>query len=521
MRIFTFLFIIQLLLLASSFSSAQPAASPTAVVPAYEAGVTPSAQTIPGFLLESPGAPLINKAEAPRRWRSLSKRLEEILAYSYIDRKEIGVFVVALPSGEPVFSLNAEKGFNPASNMKVLTSSAALTMLGPGYHFRTEIHLTAPPEQGVVGDIYVKGFGDPTIVSERLWYLAAALKDQGVREVKGEIILDTGFFSGALQNPGWVREQDGAQAYQAPYDAVALNFNAVRVTILPGYAAGEKARILLEPDSSYFKVQNEVRTIDSGRTTLNVDQKTERGQMSLTFRGAINIQHPGEAIYRKVEHPALYFGHTLRAYLKLAGMKVAERYVKIGKVPYQASLFYTLYSPTLSEILWDLNKRSNNIIAEQLLKTLGAELFGPPGDWTKGLKAIEYFLDFLGIPPDSYTIVNGSGLADTTKISPFMLVRIMHYMSLREELFPEFASSLSVSGADGTLRNRFKEVSIGKIRGKTGSIDNVNTLSGYAVAKNREMFAFCVMINNEWSYSAQAAVIDALATVLTDTAPDE
>ena len=485
--------------------------------------VSETMQAIPGLPLQGVGpATMPAQVEPPRRWVTLNSRLERLTENPFLKAKEIGVYVASMPGGEPVFGYNSAQPMNPASNVKVLTSAAALTMLGPGYRFKTEIHLTEPPKNGVIeGDLYVKGYGDPTMVSERLWMLVNSLKERGIREIKGRIVVDNTFFAGAPHNPGWVREQDGSQAYQAPYGAVSLNFNAIRITVLPGDNTGDPAIVIKSPDSDYFHTESSVKTVAHGRTKLTIDTESWRGRTRIKLRGRINIRSWGRTVYRKIDHPALYFGYSLLQFLRQQGIKIPKKAVRVKKLPYNAEIYYTFYSPHLSEIIWALNKRSNNFTAEQLLKTMGAELYEPPGDWIKGLKALKYFLTYLGIQPDSYRLVNGSGLADITRISPRDIVRVLHFMYVRTELMPEFAASLAVGGVDGTLRRRMKELSTGKIRAKTGSLDMVNALSGYAIAKNREVLAFSIIVNNDLPYSEQAAIIDSIAETLATTPPDE
>jgi D-alanyl-D-alanine carboxypeptidase/D-alanyl-D-alanine-endopeptidase (penicillin-binding protein 4) len=218
---------------------------------------------------------------------------------------------------------------------------------------------------------------------------------------------------------------------------------------------------------------------------------------------------------RKIDEPALYLGHTLRRLLELRGVSFRGR-VRTGEVAEGARLVHVEESDSLAEIVRGLNKTSNNFVAEQLLKTLGAEAKGAPGTWAKGVAAVEDFLAEVGLERGAYLMKNGSGLNDTNRFSARQLVAVLRAMWARFPLQPEFIASLPVAGRDGTIRWRMEGTEAqGRLRAKTGTLENVTSLSGYVQTAGKRTLAFSVLVN-DFPGRASGAVrsVDAMGSAL-------
>jgi len=343
--------------------------------------------------------------------------------------------------------------------------------------------------------LYLKGYADPFLVNQRLTYLASELKSLGIEKIEGPLILDDSYFDNRGEGPGWSQDSS-SRPYQAPMGALSLNFNSVAVLLFPGGAPGRDARLELVPDSPHFKLKNKVTTGNDG-TRISIDVDGWGHKTRVMVRGRVSENHAGSRHHCRVVYPTWYTGHSFREALDQAGIKI-RRSVRRGLVPSWAELIYTLRSPALGELVRKVNKRSQNFMAEQLYKTLGAEFLGVPGSWWKGQQVIGAFLEEeVGIPRGSYVLHNGSGLNDVNRVSVSHVVSLLKYMWGRFDVRPDFLASLAVAGADGTVWGRFTHPTVARsMRLKTGSLKNVRALAGYAHSRGNEVFAFAFLVSN-------------------------
>lgn len=458
---------------------------------------------------------------------SLAAAIEEVIAGSALATARVGIEVVSLDTGEVVYARNADEPLNPASNVKLFTSAAALSLLGPGFQFDTEFFA----ESAAVGaakrdNLYVRGGGDPTLTSEGLWRIACDLYNRGLRQVTGDIVLDERFFDGERVGAGYDQE-DSDRAYMAPPGALSLNWNSVGVHITPARRAGRRANVVVDPLSDFIVVEN--KTVTRGRRALRRLSVTSAlsadGQKQVvTVSGRIPVGGQPVSFWRKVDDPGLYFGHTLKRFLKMRGVEVKGG-VRRGAVPTSGVQSLLLHrSETLDLVLKRVNKFSSNVVSEQLVKTLGAKIFGAPGSWRTGLYAIEHFLDAeIGLKPGTYVMRNGSGLNDANRFSAHQINTLLLKMWRNFPMAPEFLSSMGIAAEDGTLQFRMDGTEAERrLRGKTGTLENVSALSGYVQTLGGERFAFSILAND---FSGRASrVVPALdtlgATIAAHGAPD-
>lgn len=427
--------------------------------------------------------------------RELEAALRAIVEGAPLSEARTSVLVAELESGKVLYAKDPDVLLNPASNVKLFTAAAALARLGMDYRFDTEFWMEAPRGPGAPRALHVRGLGDPTLVTERLWAIAGDLAHLGLGRI-GDVVVDDAFFDGDRNGPGFDQET-GDRSYLAPTGAASLNWNSVAIHVAPGDRRGQRARVELEPASDFFEL--DVRATTSGRRggrRLKVSSIPLQGRQRILVEGRIPQGSRIQVVWRKIDDPALYLGHTLRKLLELRGVRSSGR-VRAGPVPQGAKLLHVAESEPLADVVRRLNKTSNNFVAEQLLKTLGAEAKGSPGSWAKGIGAVEEFLAEAGIPRGAYLMKNGSGLNDTNRFSARQIVALLRAMWARFPLQAEYAASLPVAGRDGTIRYRMEGTAAdGRLRAKTGTLEKVTSLSGYVETSGRRRLAFAVVVND-------------------------
>ncbi len=441
--------------------------------------------------------------------------LKRALADPRLSGARLGVRVDDLASGKTLFAHNPNLLLNPASVTKTFTTAAGLCLLHPDYRFKTEIYARNEPQEGIIkGPLYLKGYGDPFLIDQRLHYLALELQALDIKKIDGPIIVDDSFFDDIRDGPGWSQD-DSSRAYQAPVSALSLDFNTIRVLVFPGAQAGQKARVELMPDSDHFRLVNHVVT-RRGYARVRIETENFGRRTRVTARGHVFPDFPGSRRYLRIYNPTRYTGYSFREALGQLGIRT-RRSVRRGAVPHSAELIYTLRSPALGELVRKVNKRSQNFMAEQIFKTLGAEFLGVPGTWYRGQQVMNAFLaEEVGIPAGSYVLHNGSGLNDVNRVSASQIVELLRYMWRRFDVRPDFLASLAVAGADGTVAGRFIQPALVRtMRLKTGGLHNVRALAGYINTRGDRVYAFAIIVNDFFCEGYQASrIIDRLATAI-------
>jgi D-alanyl-D-alanine carboxypeptidase/D-alanyl-D-alanine-endopeptidase (penicillin-binding protein 4) len=428
-----------------------------------------------------------------QKW--LATQIDGAITDPLLSGVKIGILVVEIESGKVLYARNEGGLFNPASNVKLFTTAAALALLGPEYRWKTVVYSDVPVTGGELkGDLYLKGFGDPTLVVEDLWRVGTELWSGGLRKVSGNLVVDDSFFDEVRLGPGFDQKQEDLP-FRAPNGALSLNYNAVGVHVLPGPSDGAPARVVIDPQTPYFAVTNEARTVAGSRTNLTVESKDGAEKTDILVKGRIRVGEEPQVQLRRVGHPDLYTAHAFRELLAKRGIKIAGAITR-GTVPATAKALTAHYSQPLGVAVRDVNKRSNNFMAEQILKTLGAETGGRPGTWPKGLDAVAAFLERLGIARGDYKMTNGSGLYDTNRFTPSQLVALLRTAYKDFRFAADFIGSLGLAGADGTVGHRMEGgLAERMVRAKTGSLAGVSCLAGYAGAPGHAPLAFAIFMN--------------------------
>ena len=432
------------------------------------------------------------------------KTVETILGNSCLRKQNFGIKIHSLERNKTLYSVNSNHLFAPASNVKLLTTAMALKRLRPEYRFKTGLYATTPVGgETLRGDIFIKGFGDPNLVSEQMWLLVKELKNIPLRKVHGDIIADASFFDNNLRVKTW--EKGGVEAYNAPLGALSFNFNTVTVHINPGEKPGDRPVVVVDPNIEFIRVDNRARTVSkSKRSRLIVNRIDRGGHNEITISGVVSVNHARETYYLNITRPAYYAASVFKEYLRQEGVEVTGK-VRVGFVPEGAYEILSHSSMPLSLILRGLNKFSNNFVAEQILKTIGADIYGPPGTTLNGLRAMDEYMQSLKYKPEGFSILDGSGLSRQNRLSPDQIVSVFQDMYADLGVYPEFISALGVMGRDGNVLKRMNgHNSAERARVKTGTLNSVSALSGYFQSADGERFAFSILMNDLKCSNGQA-----------------
>ncbi|MEE9258425.1 MAG: D-alanyl-D-alanine carboxypeptidase/D-alanyl-D-alanine-endopeptidase [Nitrospinaceae bacterium] len=423
--------------------------------------------------------------------------VEGILSHPCLKRKNFGIKIFSLNRQETLYEFKNDKLFTPASNLKLITTAAAVKNLGPGYRFHTRLFSAGSLEGDTLhGDLYIKGYGDPKLVSEQMWLLTRKLRNLPLRKIEGDIIADDTYFDNLMRVKTW-KKNPGSQAYNAPLGALSFNFNTVTVHVMPGEKVGDQPVVIVDPDIDYIQVDNRAKTVRQGKRGRLIVNRVDRETFNeITVSGTIALGRPRAKYFLNITDPTRYTATVFKQFLEQAGIEVGGT-VKTGVVPEGAEMLASHESEPLSLALQGLNKFSNNFVAEQILKAMAAERYGPPGTTEGGVRIIDEYMAGLGYAPGQYRIVDGSGLSRQNRLSPDQIVGVLSRMRSDLGVYPEFITALGVMGLDGNVKDRMNGTDKAqKVRVKTGTLNFVSALSGYFQSMDGEMFAFSILMND-------------------------
>ena len=467
---------------------------------------------------------------------SLKKQIETILAEPDLARGFFGIQITSVKTGKMLYSLNAEKMFTPASNTKLFTTAAALALIGSQYKFRTTIETNGSLDKygRLTGDLLLVGRGDPNLSGRELPYsirtqrdadpvrvlekLADEIVQKGVKYVDGDIVADDSYFAFERYGEGWSQD-DLVWPDGAPVSALTINDNVIFVQILPGARAGDKAFVSVTPFADYYTIDNRLLTTPAG-SGRKIYINREPGSTTLTLWGTVPMDDSGVNEGLSIEDPAEFAANLFRHLLEVRGVAVygkqRTRHTDLASLstftsvviasshggdehsltsPVGPLVLAEYQSPPLSEDVEVINKVSQNLHAEILLRLLGREK-GTGGTVQAGIEVLHGFLNNAGIPSDDYAFYDGSGLSRQNLVTPRAVVNLLQY-AMTQPWGKEFHDSLPVAGVDGSLADRFKDLDPqAHVYAKTGSLGGVKTLSGYAVTAKGEELAFSILANN-------------------------
>lgn len=461
-------------------------------------------------------------AHADPARNALDSAIDRIVARPAFSHAFWGIEVRSLESGRTLYERNADKGFPPASTLKLVTTAAALDALGPKARVATTVE-TAGRLDGrgrLLGDVYLVGRGDPGLsgrfddasATATLEALAEALWAAGIRRIEGRLVGHEGALRGDRRGPAWMLE-DLVWGYGAEVSALTFNDNVVRVTLASGERLGDPAVVEVEPRTSYVAVESSVSTGSEGAEE-DVDLDRPLGSNRILLSGVLSRGGAWEGDVA-VEDPARYAATVFREVLEAKSIQVVGDVITSSDpLPPGARVLATRDGIPLARRIEEVNKESQNLHAELLLRQLGLEVLGE-GSAEKGLQAVEAFLDRLEVSRAGWRLEDGSGLSHTNVVTPGGLVALLAAMDRHPDR-EVFRASLAEAGVSGKLEERMRGTPAeARVFAKTGSLKGVNALAGYVDTEGGERLAFAVVVSHHVASSGTAtAAIDEIANLL-------
>lgn len=403
-------------------------------------------------------------------------------------------------AGGPVLvSVQADAPRNPASVMKMVTTWSGLSGLGPDHVWRTRLLAQRGAQvdaQGTLaGPLYVQAAGDPYFTIQDLWNLLRQLRLRGVKNLS-EVVIDRGVFGPVAIDPGDFDDSPD-RPYNASPDAMMVNFGATRVLFQPDPVA-RKWIPIVDPPTRNVRVSGQIEWVAGrcqGSPVVATDVLQQDGTAVIQLRGRATGSCGEFSVYRLVASQPAYFEGLFRLIWKELGGTLG-RDVRAGRVPASAETLVWHDSPPLSDIIRHINKQSNNVMARMLMLTLGAELEGPGATPASGGRVVAQLLRNQGVDTAGWVLDNGSGLSRDGRITARGLAQMLDY-AWRSPLMPEYISSLAISGVDGTVRRRLRDVETrGQAHLKTGTLRNARTLAGYVRGASGKRYILVSMVND-------------------------
>ncbi|HEX4453028.1 MAG TPA: D-alanyl-D-alanine carboxypeptidase/D-alanyl-D-alanine-endopeptidase [Kofleriaceae bacterium] len=466
------------------------------------------------------GANLVAPADPKARLVWLQTKLgAAISSHPQLGKARLGIYAIDLATGQDLFTHDADAGLEIASNTKLLTSIAALGTLGGGFRWRTAVYADDIDDATgkVKGNLYLRGRGDPTLSVGDLKQLAADVAARGIRSIDGDLVVDATYFDADTEPPHFGEQPKEQAGFRAPVASLGVGKSAFTVTVMP--EPGANGFALLDPDvPDYIKLGKvEVKTVTDKRTRVKIDVKPKGGKLEVEVTGQIKVATGSYDVRKRVDDPIKLATSVFREALAAREIKLAKRGFSLGAIPPAAKLVAAHDSAPLSLVIRDMNKQSDNYVAESVLKTLGAETRATPGPatWVDGKAAVAAFVGKLGMPPGSYRADNGSGLYSASEVSARQLVVLLRAAYRDFRIGPDLVASLPVGGVDGTLAHRWsKSAAKGRVRAKTGTLDKVVSIAGYLGVEGAHQLAFAIVANE--IPQGQRAAARALADDMVD-----
>ena len=422
--------------------------------------------------------------------------VRQVIAAQRLPPSAVSFVIVDPDTGVVVAGQNPDTPRSPASTIKLVTTFAALDMLGPAYTWHTRAAIRGTPDEGVLdGDLILQGGGDPYMTLERWWSFAHGLRDTGLKTIHGDIVIDNSAFSLPAEDPGAFDGKPN-RSYNVVPDALMVNFQSIEFSLMAD-AGARRVNIVASPHPVNLDIENHIRfaagrcSRAAGRVDFEVPTP---GWDRVVFTGTLSAHCAERQFARVLLRPTTYaFGTFVELWRELGGEFTGK--LRVQGMPADARPILNFESLSLAEIVRLTNKYSSNLMARQLLLTMGAEKFGNPATLEKGAAAIAEWSSQRGLDLQGVDIDNGSGLSRRTHISVLQMAKILN-AAYHSRYAPEFISSLPLAGIDGTLRSRMKNSPPGAVRLKTGHIDGVSGVAGYVMAASGKTYVLVSLINH-------------------------
>ena len=464
-----------------------------------------------------------NATQTSAAARRFAARAEALLGTGPASKGEWGLLIVDAETGVTLYEQNAEKYFVPASNMKLFTTALALAKLGSEYRFHTTLETrgTISPEGTLTGELVLVGRGDPNLSNRKFPYelkeqfdgppenvlieLANKLVAKGVKEISGDVVGDDSYFPRERYPNGWEID-DMVWEYGAAISAIVVDDNTVALTLTPGEKADDLVQAVVTPATPDFTIENDVKTSAAG-AKADLTLTREPGANLVVVKGTLPAKSTPRKLVLAIEEPAQHAAVLLKRLLEERGVKiegVARARHEPAGTPDAATVLAEHISVPLGDSVKLVNKISQNLHSEILLRTAARQ----NGLWNAPEDLLKFPADFYaaaGIAPDGVIQTDGSGLSRHDLVTPRAIVTLLNYAQ-KQTWFGAYFASLPVAGMDGTLEDRMKNTpAAGRIHAKTGSVEHVRTLSGFAEAASGRRLIFSFLGNNQGGKNHEAA----------------
>lgn len=442
------------------------------------------------FLLLSPLSPAAQSTDG------MPPGVAQVARSARVAQDTISLWVQRIGDPAPLNAFNAQTPRNPASTMKLATTFAALNGLGPTHTWATDVFIPGGIQAGgVVGDLWLKGGGDPFLVVEEVWKIAGELRDKGVRRITGDLVIDDSYFQLPPEDPAAFDNQPD-RAYNLVPNALLVNFNTVRFTVQA--QADGRIGVRADPPLPNLRVINRLKAAAGpcrGYQYGVAVSITGDARRDAQFDGSFPSRCRRFDISRTVLQADTYAWGLFTHYWQELGGEITGA-VRRGTLPAgNRRPFLRHYSRPLGDIIRLVNKYSNNVMTRHLELTLGAERYEAPATPEKGHQAILDVLHEHGVNTEGMVIANSAGLSRDSRVSAEQLAQIL-LAGWRSSYMPEYVSSLALAGMDGTMRSRLNGTSgAGRMHVKTGRLDDVSAVAGYVTAKSGERLIAVLLIN--------------------------
>lgn len=418
-----------------------------------------------------------------------------------IPESHVGILVQDIDAAEPLLVHGEKRSFNPASVMKLVTTLAALDRLGPAYTFKTRALIDGPIADGILqGNLILQGGGDPALTLERFWLLLRELRERGVREIHGDVILDSAYYRLEPIDPA-AFDQSPLRPYNAPPNALLVNFNVLNLRLglitnpTNGQTNGISAQLDPPPTESLITFDNQLHVSDApcNGWREHITPQTENGVLSLT--GNYPIACGSQSLALNLLGPEATISAAFNSVWKELGGRHTGK-VRTGATEATARLLLEFESPPLAQLVRDINKYSNNVMAKMLFLNLGAAQFGAPASWEKSVRTIRTWAKEQGFDMPELVLENGSGLSRIERISAASLAQLLGYAATRPAYY-EFAASLPAIGQEGTQKSRMNGSELaGRAWLKSGTLNGARNFAGYVLTLKGHRRILVMLINH-------------------------
>ena len=454
------------------------------------------------LLLAGLAAPLYAQSTVPL---VLPESVAAELRAARVPLNAVAITLVPLSGSGVTMAINEHQPMNPASTMKIATTLAGLELLGPQYVWRTEALAAAPVKRGVLeGDLWLRGSGDPRLVIEDLWLLVQRIRGSGVREIRGDLVLDRSAHEPIEHDPA-AFDGEALRPYNAGPDALLLNYKAVSFHFVPDTEM-RQVRVYALPAIDGMVVPSTVKAAEGAcndwRARVGGDFADP---MRPQFRGVFPLSCGDKVWHVNLFSPVQYAQAVFRPLWEASGGTWRGR-ARDGVAPADARRIAAHESPPLAEVIRDINKFSNNVMARQLFLTIGAESRKQPASMERAQRAVGDWMVSRGLDRREFVLENGAGLSRIERLTSAGLARLL-VAAFESPLMPELMSSLPIVGVDGTMRKRTGAAGSAHI--KTGLLADTRAIAGYVLAASGRRYAIVAFVNHPNAGATQGA-LDAL-----------